>query len=199
MNRLPASVGQSLQVLKGMPLPPAFRTENMPMLVRNLFLGQLGFFGLYSLVSGPNRMKLKRYFTVSPESGLQSLATFHLCHTGAISCAFNLGILGSIGSAICRQRGAGALTTLLGLGAAGASIAVAMDARSNPAQVQAGSMGLSAAMLTYAAFKMPGYFALVRFQPMTFVAAAIAYGMMYDDKAAIGGITAGYLAFLLAL
>ena len=132
MNRLPATVGQSLALLKNVPLPPAYRTEAMPALVRNLFLGQLAFFGMYQLVSGPNRMKLKRYFTVSPESGLQGLATFHLCHTKTLPLLFNLGILGTIGSNLCKTRGVGAFTTLLGMGCAGASLAVAVDARSNP-------------------------------------------------------------------
>ena len=201
MNRLPAGIGQSLQAVRNVPLPvpAAFRTEGMPQLVRNLFFGQLAFFGVYSLVSGPNKMKMKRYFTVSPDSGVQSLATFHLCNTDAVQCALNLGILGTVGTQICRARGASAFTQILGLGALGASLAVALDARGNAEQVQAGSLGLSATMLTYAAFAQPKYFALNRYHPATLVAGALLYGMMYNDKAVVGGISAGYLAFLLAL
>ena len=135
MNRLPAGVGQSLQAIKNVPLPipvpSAFRTEGMPQLVRNLFFGQLAFFGLYTVSNGPNKMKLKITLTVSPESGLQSLATFHLCHTSALMCALNLGILGTVGSYVCRARGANAFTQILGLGALGATLAVAADARGN--------------------------------------------------------------------
>ena len=201
MNRLPAGVGQSLQAIKKVPLPvpAAFRTEGMPQLVRNLFYGQLAFFGLYTLSNGPNKMKLKRTFTVSPESGMQSLATFHLCHTDAMMCALNLGILGTVGSYVCRARGANTFTQILGLGALGASLAVAVDARGNASQVQAGSLGLSAAMLTYACFAQPQYFAVARFHPFTFVGGALLYGMLYNDKAVVGGASAGYIAFLLAL
>ena len=70
MNRLPAGVNQSLAVLKSAPLPSFLKTEGMPQLIKNIFLGQLAFYATYELISGPNRMKLKRYFTVSPESGL---------------------------------------------------------------------------------------------------------------------------------
>lgn len=144
-------------------------------------------------------MKLKRYFTVSPDSGLQTLATFHMCHTSALPLLVNLGMMGSLGSYLCKTRGTGAFTQLLAMGAIGATLAVTADARSNPDQVQAGSLGLSATMITYAAFRAPGYFAMWRFSPLTMVAATLGYGMMYDDKAIVGGVAAGYAAFLMAL
>ena len=132
MNRLPAGVGSGLAVLKSsVPVPAALRTEGMPTLVKNLFLGQLAFFGAYCALPGPTRMKLKRYFTVSPDSGLQSVATFHLCHTSAIPLAINLGLMGSLGAHLCRAQGAAGFTRLLALGAIGGSLAVALDARSN--------------------------------------------------------------------
>ena len=199
MNRLPASATQSLALLKNVPLPAAFKTEGMPTLVKNLFLGQLAFYGAYQLVSGPNKMKLKRYFTVSPESGLQGLATFHLCHTSAVPLLFNLTVLSTIGSHVCRTRGLSAFTTLLAMGCAGASLAVAIDARSNHEQVQAGSIGASAALLAYQAFKAPGYFSLFRFQPITYVGAMLAYSIYCNDKAALGGLAAGYAVFIMAL
>ena len=60
-------------------------------------------------------------------------------------------------------------------------------------------MGASAAMLTYQAFKAPNYFSLIRLQPLTLVASMLAYGIYYNDKAAIGGLAAGYAVFLMAL
>jgi len=36
-------------------------------------------------------------------------------------------------------------------------------------------------------------------QPITLAAAALAYGIYYDDAAVVGGITGGYAAFILAL
>ena len=199
MNRLPAGVNQSLSLLKNAPVPSFLKTEGMPALVKNLFLGQLAFYATYELVSGPSRMKLKRYFTVTPDSGLQSLATFHFCHTSPLPLLVNLGALGTLGTHVFRTAGAGAFTSVFGLGCAAATLAVAMDARSNSKQVQAGSLGASSALLAYSAFRHPSVFFVMRMQPLTYVAAALAYGIYYDDKAVIGGLGAGYLAFLMAL
>ena len=200
MNRLPAGITNSaLASVKSLPLPAALRTEGMPSLLKNLFMGQVAFYGFYQLISGPNRMKLKRYFTVSPESGLQSLATFHFCHTSVWPLLVNLGALSTLGTYIAKTQGTASFVRLFGLGCAGASLAVAVDARSNAKQVQAGSLGASPAMLAYGAFKYPQYFALLKFQPVTFVALALTYGIYMEDKAVVGGIGAGYLAFLMAL
>ena len=54
-------------------------------------------------------------------------------------------------------------------------------------------------MLTYACFAQPQYFAVARLHPFTFVGGALLYGMLYNDKAVIGGASAGYIAFLMAL
>jgi hypothetical protein len=54
-------------------------------------------------------------------------------------------------------------------------------------------------MLAYTCFRSPAYFNLIRLSPITLVAASLAYGLYFDDKAVIGGIAAGYAAFLMAL
>ena len=54
-------------------------------------------------------------------------------------------------------------------------------------------------MVTYGAFAQPQYFAVTKFHPYTLVAGALLYGMLYNDKAVVGGLSAGYIAFLLAL
>jgi len=150
-------------------------------------------------MSGPNQMKLKRYFTVTPSSGAQSLATFHFCHTSMVPLVVNLTALGSLGIFHCKTFGLFPFVRLFGLGCAAASVAVAIDARTNPKQVQAGSLGASSALLSYHAFRSPSYFALMRYQPITLAAAALAYGIYNEDSAVVGGVTAGYAAFLLAL
>ena len=127
----------------------------MPSMLKNLFMGQVAFYGIYSLISGPNRMKMKRYFTVSPESGLQSLATFHFCHTSAWPLVVNLSALTTLGSYIARTQGTASFMRVFGLACAGASLAVAVDALSNDKQVQAGSLGATSGMLAYSAFKYP--------------------------------------------
>ena len=108
-------------------------------------------------------------------------------------------MISSLGSYICKTRGSGTFLQVLGLSALGASLAVATDARSNINQVQAGGLGLSAGMMTYGVYRSPAYFALWRFQPLTYMTLILAYGLFYDDKAVIGGLAAGYAAFLMAL
>lgn len=130
MNRLTSGVVDKSVSIMSAHLP----MKCVPQFVQRLFLGQLAFFAFYNLVSGPTQMKLQRYFTVTPQSGMQSLATFHLCHTKAVPLIFNLGVLGTIGSYHCRVHGAASLMKLLGLSFAAASVAVAIDARSNPDQ-----------------------------------------------------------------
>jgi len=152
MNRLTSGVGQSVSIMNAH-LPG--KLQGMPQLVQRLFLGQLAFYGFYSLVSGPTQKKLQRYFTVTPDSGMQSLATFHLCHTSAWPLLFNLGVLGTLGSYHCRLHGAGSLMRLMGLSLAAASAAVAIDARSNPEQRQAGGMAASSALLVHTTFTSP--------------------------------------------
>ena len=100
-------------------------------MIKNLFLGQVAFYATYQAISGPSKMKLKRYFTVSPDSGLQSLATFHFCHTQALPLLLNLGMLGTVGAHIARASGASTFLRVFGLSCAAASLAVAVDARSN--------------------------------------------------------------------
>ena len=97
-------------------------------------------------------MKLQRTFTVTPDSGMQALGTFHLCHTKVLPLLLNLGVLGTLGTYHCRVNGAGSLMRLMGLSFAAASVAVAIDARNNPEQKQAGSIAASAGILAYSTF-----------------------------------------------
>jgi hypothetical protein len=60
-------------------------------------------------------------------------------------------------------------------------------------------LGLSAALLTYTGFYSPGYLSILRLSPMTIVGATLLYGLYSNDKAVLGGLSAGYVAFLLAL
>ena len=70
--------------------------------------------------------------------------------------------------------------------------------RNNAAQVQAGGMAGSAGLIAYHALRNPGWFKF-GIAPTLALGAMLFYGMGYDDKAALGGVSAGYLAFLLAL
>ena len=127
------------------------RVQSMPPIIRTLIMGQLTFFGAYSIMSGPSRKKMERYFTVTPDSGLQSLATYHLCHTSVAPLVVNMAALGTLGVFHVKAAGANSFLRLFGLGCFAASLAVAVDARSNPNQTQAGHLGASSALLAYTA------------------------------------------------
>jgi len=57
---------------------------------------------------------------------------------------------------------------------------------------------LSAGLLTYAAFTRTGSLGIIKFAPTGIVAASLLYGFYFDDKSVLGGVSAGYAAFLLA-
>ena len=153
----------------------------MPALVQKLLLGQIAFYGFYNLVSGPTQMKLQRYFTVTPESGMQSLATFHMFHTGTLPLAINMVALGSLGSYHCRTYGAHSLLRLIAMSCAAASVTVAIDARNNQGQTQAGSMAVSSGLLAYTTFMTPQYFMKMRYSGIIFTSAALGYGIYNND------------------
>ena len=175
------------------------RIASMPPIIRTLMMGQLTFFGAYSIMSGPGRKKMERYFTVTPDSGVQALTTFHLCHTDPVPLAFNMVALGTMGAYHVKKAGAHSFLRLFGLGCAAATLAVAIDARSNSNQTQTGHLGASAALLAHTCLRYPQFFALYKMTPLFICAGALGYGIYYDDKAIVAGLTAGYAAILMAL
>ena len=60
----------------------------------------------------------------------------------------------------------------------------------------AGGMSMTAGLITYNVFKNPQWFTMLRIHPYLWLAALTMYGSFGNDKAAIGGIAGGYLAFL---
>ena len=57
-------------------------------------------------------------------------------------------------------------------------------------------MGGSAALITYNVFANGKWVNFMRIPPYVWLAALATYGAFGNDKAAIGGIAGGYLAFL---
>ena len=60
-------------------------------------------------------------------------------------------------------------------------------------------MASSAGLITYNCFRNPNWFKFARVPSLFWVVALAMYGGYYNDKAAVGGVAGGYLAFLLAL
>ena len=189
MNRLGAQA-----VVKNLPI-----VQERPGLIQKLIAANVFFYGAYNFVTGPTRVRLSREFTLQPESGIQAVATYHFAHTSLAPMLFNSFVLATVGSQMCIFQGTAAFTRLMIVGCSGASLFAFADMRQNPNQVQAGGLGLSAALITYSAFKAPSRLSMLRFNPTLLVPAIIAYSLMYNDKSVFGGSLAGYAAFLLAL
>ena len=82
---------------------------------------------------------------------------------------------------------------------AGSATLAAIDMRHNANQTQAGGLGMTAGLITYAAFNQSRSLAVMRLHPITILATTLGYAFAYNDKAVLGGCAAGYTAFLLAL
>ena len=88
------------------------------------------------------------------------------------------------------------MMAVFGLGCAAASVLGLMDVRNNAHQVIAGGMGGSAALITYNVFANGSWVNFMRVHPYLWLTALATYGAFGNDKAAVGGIAGGYLAFL---
>ena len=60
-------------------------------------------------------------------------------------------------------------------------------------------MAGSAGLIAYHAWRNPHWFNMRAGKAAGVLFALLSYGMLYNDKAALGGVGAGYTAFLLAL
>ena len=58
-------------------------------------------------------------------------------------------------------------------------------------------MGGSAALITYNVFANGKWVNFMRLHPYTYLAALAFYGAYNNDKAAVGGMAGGYLAYML--
>ena len=141
---------------------------------------------------------MRRTVCLEPESGITSLASFHFCHTSLAPLLFNCGVLATLGSTHIAAMGVTHFAQVyFGSCAAGALLS-AIDIRNNPLQTQAGGMAGSAGLIAYHAMRNPAWFR-AGFTPMMALGAVLLYGMAYDDKAAVGGVAAGFAGFLLAI
>ncbi len=86
----------------------------------------------------------------------------------------------------------------MGASALGGSVLTGLYLRNHEDLVQAGGMSFSAGLIAYHAFKNPGWIKY-GFKAIPLLSLLVLYSGFYNDKAAIGGISAGYLAFLFGL
>ena len=111
---------------------PAIRErKGFPKFVQLMCLANVGFFAYYTLSSGPTQSRLRRNFTVTPESSKLSLATFHFAHTNPVPLAINTAVLLGTGLSHINKFGQGSFMRVFGLGCVAASVAVSADAYYN--------------------------------------------------------------------
>ena len=166
-------------------------------LIKQLVLVNSALFGAYMLVPGPMGLLYKKYFTLDAGSSILSLPLCHFGHTSAATFLFNSAVLWTLGHYHATKYGAVPMLTVFGVGCVAATALGVMDVRNNAHQVIAGGMGGSAALITYNCFANGKWVNFMRLHPMIWLSALAAYGAFGNDKAAVGGIAGGYLAFLL--
>ena len=167
--------------------------------IRKLMLANTALYGLYVVGSGPFKLRYEHLFTATPESRIESLAYFHFAHTSLPQFLFNQGIFYTLGNYHVAAYGCASFLSLFGAAALGGSVLTAAGLFSGKTQhQQAGAMAPAAGLVTYHAFKNPGWFRFL-LRPIPALALLTLYGAYYGDRAAIGGVSFGYLAFLLGL
>ncbi len=102
----------------------------------------------------------------------------------------------TVGNWHAKRFGCMHLTQVAGASAVIATALGVYHVYNNNEQTIAGSNAISAGLITYNIFKNPQWFKLLRVPPMLWLVALTAYASFGNDKAAVGGIAGGYLAFL---
>ncbi len=158
-----------------------------------------GIFGYYTLASGPFKLQYERIFTAGPASSPESFAYFHFAHTSLVQLLFTSTVFYTLGNYHVAAYGASSFLTLFGASAIGGSVLTAQGILSGSSRnQQAGAMAPAAGVIAYHVFKNPNWFKFA-LRPIPLLAALTLYGAFAGDRAAIGGIGAGYLAFLFGL
>ena len=167
--------------------------------VRRILFANTALYGLYLLATGPYKLAYERQFTAGPASNIESLGFFHFAHTSLPQFLFTSATLYTLGHYHAAAYGAGSFLTLFGASAFAGSALTAVGLRTgSTTQTQAGAMAPAAGLIAYHVFRNPGWFKFV-FRPIPLLALVTLYGAYTGDRAAIGGVGAGYLAFLFGL
>ena len=168
-------------------------------LIKKLLIANTAIYGTYLISSGPGKLNLQARFTAGPNTFHEGLIYFHFMHTSLAQFLFTSGVLYTIGNYHVAAYGARSFLTLFGASALGGSILTAAGLKSGTSsQTQAGAMAPAAGLIAYHVLKNPGWFKFM-VGPISSLALLTLYGAYYGDRAAFGGIGAGYIAFLIGL
>ena len=190
MNLFP----QSSSIVKRLPIhTPRAGT------VKKLLLVNSAMYAAYLLSSGPAKLSHKAHFTAGPTTSFESLFLFHFSHTSLLQFLFTSSIFYTVGNYHIAAYGCGSFLSLFGASALGGSILTGIGLKSGRTDIyQAGAMAPAAGLITYNVFRNPSWFKMF-LRPVPLLFALSLYGAFYNDRAALGGIGAGYLAFLFGL
>ena len=157
------------------------------------------FFAIYLLSPGPYKLNYERRYTATPESGKFGTTVFHFFHTSFAQFLFTSGVFYTIGNYHVTAYGAQSFMRLFGASAVAGSILTAVGLKSGYAtEAQAGAMAPAAGLIAYNIFRNPAWFKFL-VSPFGALTLLALYGALYKDRAAIGGLGIGYLAFLFGL
>lgn len=190
MNLLPF---KSSTLVKNLPLYTP-RTN----VVKYLLYANVGLYGLYFASSGPTKQALAARLAVKSDSFRTSLIFYHLGNISLPYLIFNSAILYTIGNYHVLKYGQNHFLRLLALSAAGGSIATGIAVHNDRSFVSYGGMSLSAGLIGYNVFRNPAWFKYA-LNPYSFLGLLILYSAFYNDRAAVGGLSLGYIAFLAGL
>ena len=166
-------------------------------MVKRLIQISASLYGIYFIMSGPAGLMYRKHFTLQGDSSILSLPLCHFSHTNFFQFAFNTGILYTIGNLHARKYGCSHFVNVLGLSCGVATLLGVYHVMKNNEPTIAGGMAASAGLVTYNVFNNPNWFRFMRLHPYSWVAAFALYAAFNGDKAAVGGMAGGYLAFLL--
>ena len=159
----------------------------------------VGSYLVYKLANGPSQLRYERYLTLQPESKFTGLLAYNFFHTDAMSLAFNMAVMSSLGRYTYQTMGQNKFIQLFGMGALGSALFCGVTAYRYSDFSAAGMMGPSAALISYHFFANPSWIKVWHFNPTMCFALFVFYSFLYNDQAALGGLSAGYLAFLMAM
>ena len=166
-------------------------------MVKQLLLANTALYGGYLLVSGPVGLQYRRFFTLDGGSSITSIPLCHFSHTDPLQFAFNSAVLYTVGHWHAKSLGCSHLASVAGLSMAAATVLGVYHVYNNNEQAIAGSMAISSGLITYNVFKNPRWFTLLRIHPFLWLGGLATYSAYSGDKAALGGVAGGYVAFLL--
>ena len=171
-------------------------TNSKQKVIRYIIYANVALYGSYVFSAGPFSTIYKRSLTLNESSSFVSPITCHFAHTSFTMLAFNTGVLMAIGNRHIVKYGARHFATIYGLGLLAGGLLATYDSLYNRKQRLAGGIAGSGALIGYHVLNNPSWFSFVM-KPLPLLTLFALYGAFYKDRAALGGLGAGYLAFIM--